>query len=148
MITLPNGWKQISNNILVHNEIEPIHYTCVWALLFYLIKSDMYSWKQMDCTLHAWNLDMLKLTVDKDWHVLIHLVFTLILDRMKEQMRLQENIYTVKPLCPLWHLGAGRHPIPIVSVRVKTKFSDKYLYLKRYVFLDCESNATSVWKTL
>lgn len=104
MITLPNGWKQISNNILVHNEIEPIHYTCVWALLFYLIKSDMYSWKQMDCTLHAWNLDMLKLTVDKDWHVLIHLVFTLILDRMKEQMRLQENIHTVKPLCPLWHL--------------------------------------------
>lgn len=148
MITVLNRWKQISNNI--HYKMESIHYTCVWGLLFYLIKSDMHSGKQMNCTLHAWNLDMWKLTVDKEWHVLIHPFCTLILDRMMEQMRLQENIYTVKPLCPLWHLhmGAGRQAIPIVPVKVKTKFSDKYLYLKRYVSLDCESNNTSVWKTL
>lgn len=38
------------------------------------------------------------------------------------------------------HMGAGKQPLPILSVRVKPKFSDKYL--ETYAFLDSGSNAT------
>lgn len=38
------------------------------------------------------------------------------------------------------HMGAGKQALPIVPVRVKSKFSDKYL--ETYAFLDSGSNAT------
>lgn len=69
----------------------------------------MHSWKQIDCALNALNMDMWKLIVDKEWHLLlvriiIHPFFMLILVRMKKHVQLQENIYTVKPFCSLHHL--------------------------------------------